>query len=406
MDDFIKKMIPSMPNASKQDLQDLYNHERLKRKIHRKGPAPKLLGDEECEICGQTANGYHYNVLSCEGCKGFFRRTIINGIKYTCRTGVNNCDLQTAMARQRCQKCRIMRCLKAGMNPAFVRKRKNDAVSSPYENVTASRPSVIVNKLPKDDEDLIQATMMPWRISLCTPVDFLDASSSSQNLFYRAISSLQLHIKKIFIAELPLVDRFSEDLLDIISESAINELIFLHIANSYDPVSKAIRFTDELIFTADDLLNKFTVNLGIVRRLFHFMEKFQQIIDTNFDISIIGLIAGSIFFKPDRGSSLVDEENLAELSKIHEKYISTLRSYIERYRSFNKTLLTEVLLMFTTLRELSIEYKHQQVSQGLLGALIKSMSNQCEISPEQLQQLALNHRFYHEQAHHMQLFEN
>ena len=37
----------------------------------------------------------------------------------------------------------------AGMNPAFVRKRKNDAVSSPYENVTASRPSVIVNKLPK-----------------------------------------------------------------------------------------------------------------------------------------------------------------------------------------------------------------------------------------------------------------
>ena len=150
----------------------------MKRKIHRKGPAPKLLGDELCEICGQTANGFHYNVLSCEGCKGtviqalnlrsefsrrsaprglpksftrcvsektrknsrvfrvcqsslnvsdssaiqndllrnndsgFFRRTIINGIKYSCRTGVNNCDIQTAMARQRCQKCRIMRCLK------------------------------------------------------------------------------------------------------------------------------------------------------------------------------------------------------------------------------------------------------------------------------------------------------
>ncbi|CBY41738.1 unnamed protein product, partial [Oikopleura dioica] len=112
MDDFIKKKITSMPNASKQDLEDLYNTERMKRKIHRKGPAPKLLGDELCEICGQTANGFHYNVLSCEGCKGFFRRTIINGIKYTCRTGVNTCDLQTAMARQRCQKCRIMRCLK------------------------------------------------------------------------------------------------------------------------------------------------------------------------------------------------------------------------------------------------------------------------------------------------------
>jgi hypothetical protein len=28
-------------------------------------------GDEEiCLICGDRASGYHYNALSCEGCKG------------------------------------------------------------------------------------------------------------------------------------------------------------------------------------------------------------------------------------------------------------------------------------------------------------------------------------------------
>lgn len=33
--------------------------------------------DEEssvtCRVCGDLAKGYHFNALTCEGCKGFFR---------------------------------------------------------------------------------------------------------------------------------------------------------------------------------------------------------------------------------------------------------------------------------------------------------------------------------------------
>ena len=52
-----------IPGASKEEMEALYMSERLKRKVHKKGPAPKLLGNERCEICGQLANGFHYNVL-------------------------------------------------------------------------------------------------------------------------------------------------------------------------------------------------------------------------------------------------------------------------------------------------------------------------------------------------------
>ena len=64
-------------------------HPELRPQKRKKGPAPKMLGNELCSVCGDKASGFHYNVLSCEGCKGFFRRSVIKGAeKYAlCRNG-------------------------------------------------------------------------------------------------------------------------------------------------------------------------------------------------------------------------------------------------------------------------------------------------------------------------------
>ena len=63
MEYFINGHLQLLPGTSKEEIEALYMAERLKRKVHKKGPAPKLLGNERCEICGQLANGFHYNVL-------------------------------------------------------------------------------------------------------------------------------------------------------------------------------------------------------------------------------------------------------------------------------------------------------------------------------------------------------
>ena len=41
--------------------------EEIDPKKSKRGPSIKLFGDEVCSICGRKADGFHYNVLSCQG---------------------------------------------------------------------------------------------------------------------------------------------------------------------------------------------------------------------------------------------------------------------------------------------------------------------------------------------------
>uniref|UniRef100_A0A0X3NZ70 Nuclear receptor subfamily 1 group D member 2 n=1 Tax=Schistocephalus solidus TaxID=70667 RepID=A0A0X3NZ70_SCHSO len=69
-----------------------------------------------CLVCGDTASGVHYGVLSCEGCKGFFRRTLQDKRsqpKKCLRDGL--CRI-TIKSRNNCQPCRLRRCVELGMS--------------------------------------------------------------------------------------------------------------------------------------------------------------------------------------------------------------------------------------------------------------------------------------------------
>lgn len=72
----------------------------------------------ECRICGDKASGFHYGVHACEGCKGFFRRTIRMKLEYEkCE---HNCKIQKK-SRNKCQYCRFQKCLMLGMSHDAIR---------------------------------------------------------------------------------------------------------------------------------------------------------------------------------------------------------------------------------------------------------------------------------------------
>uniref|UniRef100_A0A8C5HGU3 Peroxisome proliferator-activated receptor gamma n=1 Tax=Gouania willdenowi TaxID=441366 RepID=A0A8C5HGU3_GOUWI len=72
----------------------------------------------ECRVCGDKASGFHYGVHACEGCKGFFRRTIRLKLVY------DHCDLHCRIhkkSRNKCQYCRFQKCLHVGMSHNAIR---------------------------------------------------------------------------------------------------------------------------------------------------------------------------------------------------------------------------------------------------------------------------------------------
>ncbi|KAM9856391.1 nuclear receptor subfamily 1, group H, member 5 [Aulostomus maculatus] len=78
------------------------------------GQAGKSRGqDELCVVCGDKASGYHYNALTCEGCKGFFRRSVTKKAVYHCKSG-GGCEMDMYM-RRKCQDCRLRKCRAVGM---------------------------------------------------------------------------------------------------------------------------------------------------------------------------------------------------------------------------------------------------------------------------------------------------
>ncbi|KAM6152946.1 vitamin D3 receptor [Erethizon dorsatum] len=71
-----------------------------------------------CGVCGDRATGFHFNAMTCEGCKGFFRRSMKRKALFTCPFN-GDCRI-TKDNRRHCQACRLKRCVEIGMMKEFI----------------------------------------------------------------------------------------------------------------------------------------------------------------------------------------------------------------------------------------------------------------------------------------------
>ncbi|KAJ3627314.1 hypothetical protein MTP99_014703 [Tenebrio molitor] len=135
--------------------------------------------DIPCKVCGDFSSGKHYNIFACDGCAGFFKRSIRRNRQYVCKAKDEGACIIDKTHRNQCRACRLKKCQNVGMNKDAVQHERGPRNStlrrqqmSNYYNegrVMVSPPGSALNlAVPK-----YEPSIMDPAVSLLPPVGFL-----------------------------------------------------------------------------------------------------------------------------------------------------------------------------------------------------------------------------------------
>jgi len=336
---------------------------------NKKGPTPRP-SEELCLVCGDRASGYHYNALACEGCKGFFRRSITKGSNYACKYG-GECEIDMYM-RRKCQDCRLKKCYTVGMRPecvvpeaqcAIKRKAKEltktsnpDSISSDRGGGAPEKRQRVVNPLKPEEEELINRLVyfqeefeQPSGEDLKRIEKSVEEESDDDCGDPSANWRLR-HITETTILTVQLIVEFSkrlpgfqslcrEDQIALL-KACSSEVMMLRGARRYDVHSESIVFANNKPYTRENYLEAELENDD----LFKFCRTMSNMKVDNAEYALLTAIV--IF---SERHALKEPK---KVEKIQEIYVEALQAYVNNRRSRQNVMFAKLLSVLTELRSL------------------------------------------------------
>ncbi|CAD6185319.1 unnamed protein product [Caenorhabditis auriculariae] len=146
---------------------------------------PRNVCPSICVVCGDSATGYHYEVPSCNGCKTFFRRTVMSQKVYECQKNGTCFKVPPKERRCSCRACRFEKCVEVGMNPLAIqrteelednsmvrtilsKRRRDETSQKPRSFKVMSDISTIENSLNKVIEGLLYLEIKTEKFRACS----------------------------------------------------------------------------------------------------------------------------------------------------------------------------------------------------------------------------------------------
>ncbi|XP_033619750.1 bile acid receptor isoform X4 [Fukomys damarensis] len=327
--------------------------------------AGRIKGDELCVVCGDRASGYHYNALTCEGCKGFFRRSITKNAVYKCKNG-GNCVMDMYM-RRKCQECRLRKCKDMGMLAECLlteiqckskRLRKNvkqhaaqatdeDGEGRDLRQVTSTtKPCREKTELTSDQQNLLRYIMdsyskqkMPQEITNKMLKEEFSAEENFLILTEMATSHVQILVE--FTKKLPGFQTLDhEDQIALLKGSAV-EAMFLRSAEIFSRKLPAGH-----VDLLEERIRKSGISDDYIIPMFSFYKSVGELKMTQEEYALLTAI---VILSPDRqyikDREAVEKlqepllEVLQKLCKIHQpenpQHFACLLGRLTELRTFN-----------------------------------------------------------------------
>ncbi|XP_054465384.1 nuclear receptor subfamily 4 group A member 1 [Anoplopoma fimbria] len=291
--------------------------------------SPKLKspsGNEGCcAVCGDNASCQHYGVRTCEGCKGFFKRTVQKNSKYVCLAN-KDCPVDKRR-RNRCQFCRFQKCLVVGMVREVVRTdslkgRRGRLPSKPkvVQDVvtTTVSPVSMIASLVRAHIDTNPAIgkldYSKFGETKVSPNQKVDASDIKQ--FYDLLTSSLEAIRK-WAKSIPGFSEFCSEDQEMLLESAFIELFILRLAYRSNPEM------DTLIFCNGAVLHKTQCVQGFGDWIDSILEFSRSLHRMKLDVSSCSCLAALVI--------ITDRHGLKEPKRVEDlqnQLITCLKDHI------------------------------------------------------------------------------
>ncbi|XP_062619846.1 thyroid hormone receptor beta-like [Saccostrea cucullata] len=322
-------------------------------------------GPEPCVVCGDAATGYHYRCMTCEGCKGFFRRTIQKNLQYHCKWN-KMCSIDKN-SRNQCQECRFRKCLNVGMATDLVlnekqrkAKRKlieDNRVKRKQETTkikTKQTEGCNHDTLTDTDKTIIAEVTSAYeqtavKVPIKEPMTQDGLPSSDPEAWQQLAEAMTPSIVKVveFAKNVPgFIQLFVDDQI-LLLKSCCMEIMCLRAACRYDPEKETITMHNGVCLHKSQLKSE---GLGLlVEPIFEFAVGLSKL---KLDKTELALLAAVLLMQSDR-SGLKEPE---AVEKLQDSVLGAFKRYIATNRPHQPVHWAKILMKVTDLRTISTRH--------------------------------------------------
>ena len=301
-----------------------------------------------CSICGDKATGKHYGVFSCEGCKGFFKRTVRKELTYQCREE-RNCVVDKRQ-RNRCQFCRYNKCLAMGMRREAVQEERGVPAGGNAGAGGANKVGVkeggdedinnYVNDMPHDQ--ILEAERNCDKFQDSLP----DNIVGDLALKFKMAAEQQLQALVRWAKQIPHFIEFSTSDQVALLRNGWNELMIAGVS------FRSIGVDDGLVLANGVVVKRETAHEAGMGSVYDriLIELVRKMTDLSMDKTELGFLRCIVLYN-------IDAKNLTESSKVEqlrERVYASLEDYVRTNHPSDSGRFAKLLLRLPALRSIGL----------------------------------------------------